>query len=239
MTAAFAMLSINGAGTLEEQIAAAFRSVKALLDARNFTAAAARLKGLRSSVLRPVLEKILGSAGTANAQSVTLDQLLGIVQGSLKQIPPAALDIMKAQQGFKAGKWDPKKQPKSMYIGNKVHQAIAERYILENPGDVVFTNDISMGQILKDGFRAASSALSAKQKAMQPDILNVTKRHLYEIKPEKLVADAVIERDIYMTVFETAGVPIERGPMTAPGANGVVVVEPPEATRCTIRHCPV
>ncbi len=180
---------------------------------------------LKGATLKGVLEKILGAAGKATAKSVTLEQLTGIVQGSLKQIPPAAAEVMRGIKGFKAGEWKPKaKQPKGMYVGSKVHEKIAERYERQNPSDLVFSNSIPMSSIFKKGFDLDSTklALSSKQLGLKPDILNVTKKHLYEIKPEKQIANAVIERDVYITVLETAGVPVERGPMNAPGANGVI-----------------
>ncbi len=203
-------------------IKAAYNAVKDLLDAGNFKGAAEALKQLKGATLKGVLERILGSAGKATSPSVTVEQLTGIVEGSLKQIGQAALDIMKGQKGFKAGKWEPKNQPKGMYVGSEIHRAIARRYTNLNPGDAVFTNDISVGRILKDGFKINPKSLNAKEAGLQPDIFNVTKKHLYEIKPENLIANAVIERDVYTSTFANAGVTVQHGPMTALGANGVV-----------------
>ncbi len=222
MTAAFAMLSMSGVGTLEEQIKVAYQTVRAMLDSGNFKAAAKFLEGLKVNVLKPVLEKILGASGNVT-RSITLNQLTDIVRGGMRQIGQAALNAMKAVPGFKAGKWDPPGNQKGgFYIGNAIHASIAERYRRFNLGDSIQTNHISLGAILKDDFSLNSSKLSTAQRRLQPDILNVTKRHLYEIKSEKQIANAVIERDIYLEALNLAGAKIIGGPSTAPGANGVV-----------------
>ncbi len=217
----------NAQGLLEQSnaIQVAYDAIKALLDVGDFKAAAEALQKLKGQTLKGVLEKILGSAGKATSSSVTLEQLTSIVQGSLKQIGRAALEIMKGQKGFKAGEWKPKpNEPKGMYIGSDIHKRIAERYQKENIGNRVFTNSISMSSIFRDGFKLDPTKLplNVQQLALKPDILNVTKKHLYEIKPENQIANAVIERDVYVAAFQLAGVPITHGPQMAPGANGVV-----------------
>jgi hypothetical protein len=200
----------------------AYSAIKAMMDSGNFQAAVEALKKLPAGVLRDVLEKILGSAGNTT-KSVTVQQLTDMLQGGLKQIPKAAAEAMRAARGFKAGAWNPKpKEDPGMYIGNTVHAAIARAYVGANFADRVVTNQTPIKSILQKEFAKDFKGLSDREQRLMPDIVNVTQKHLYEIKPESQVANAVIERDLYWGVFQAAGVNVARGPQTAPGVNGVV-----------------
>lgn len=220
----------QGAEVLEvaagnKEVEAAFKVIKGMMDSGNFKAAAEAIQKLKGATLKGVLEKVLGAAGKAASSTVTLDQLTQMVEGSLKQIPKAALDVMRNAKQFKGGKWEPKpNQPKDMYVGTEVHDKIAAEYSRKNPADIVVDNYTPMASLLGKQFGkdVKNLPLSAKERLLKPDIVNVTKKHLYEIKPEKHIANAVVERDVYITLFETAGVEMERGPQNAPGANGVV-----------------
>ncbi len=204
------------------EIATAIKTVMRYIESQNFEGAARFLKALPKKILVIVLEKVLGKAPKFSASKITAEQLADILKGTLAKIPKSLLDTFNKMKSFKAGKWNPKGNiDKGAYIGTEVHKAIAEKYVLSNPGDKVFGNYSSLSSIL-EFFPGSNIAALAEKARLKPDILNVTKRHLYEIKPETNATAAVLERDMYVELFKLAGVDIERGPSGAPGTSGVV-----------------
>ncbi len=74
------------------------------------------------------------------------------------------------------------------YIGIEAHNTIALVYDQAHPGDRTFYNTIEMSTILRDAKRMGqvktADALTEKELGLKPDITrNLTKHHLYEIKP--------------------------------------------------------
>lgn len=204
------------------EIAKAYAAVMRFIDAQDFEGAAKFLKTLPKKILTPVLEKILGKAPKFSAVKIIADQLTDILKGSLARISQSLLDKFNKMKSFKAGKWEPKgKIDPGAYIGTEVHKAIARAYADNNPGDRVIQNYSPISTIL-EFFPGSNVAALADKARLKPDILNITKRHLYEIKPETNATAAVLERDMYVELFKLAGVEIERGPSDAPGTSGVV-----------------
>jgi hypothetical protein len=205
------------------EITTAVQAVMRYIESQNFEGAARFLKTLPKKILIVVLEKVLGKAPKFSASKITAEQLADILKGTLAKIPKSLLDTFNKMKSFKAGKWEPKGNiDKGAYIGTEVHKAIALKYEQSNLGDDVITNYKSVGTILKKNFPGSNVAALGDKAGLKPDILNVTKRHLYEIKPETNATAAVLERDMYVELFKLAGVDIERGPSDAPGTSGVV-----------------
>jgi Domain of unknown function (DUF4157) len=86
----------------------------------------------------------------------------------------------------------PGKQPAPLYRGNEAHKAIAKYYEGKHKGETVVSNDRPMKSILKilerEGHAVGRSRLVEQERNLRPDILNVTRLCLYEIKPEGAAA---------------------------------------------------
>ena len=129
---------------------------------------------------------------------------------------------------FGPGLWAPGQIPIGFYIGNAAHIGIAAYYTMSHIGEVVFTNFFSVGSILRQisssslGTRVAPpTGPSPADLDGEPDIANMTLRHLYEIKPEGSEALALTEALEYQAAFAMSGIPMELGPTMDPGVNGV------------------
>jgi hypothetical protein len=219
-------LETTGPAILESaspEVEQAYQAVMRHIKAQDFEGAAKLLKALSANLGKAVLEKILGKAPKTSFIKLTAEQLMDILKSSLGKIPKAVLDMFNKMKPMKGSKeFNANGRDEGAYIGTEVHKEIAKNYQFENPADSVITNYVSISTILKERFPSADVSAVGKGTLKKPDILNVTKRHLYEIKTEASATAAVIERDEYIEWFKLAGVAIERGPSDAPGANGVV-----------------
>ena len=140
------------------------------------------------------------------------------------------------------GQWIP------YYLGNSAHVGIATVYRFAHDGDEVFTNSISVQSILgaftgdMNG-QANPDALSGRQLRSRPDIANMTRNHLYEIKSWRGRSQGRREAKAYQRAFRAAGVPMSLGPTTEPGTSGMIpapagafVFSAPEAGVITYRY---
>jgi len=120
--------------------------------------------------------------------------------------------------------WAPGKQWPGYYIGNSAHKEIGAYYAEAHGGEDVFLNQISIGKILRTGLfpNVNADALSKTQLGLEPDILNATRREIYEIKSTNYYGVGVIQRDLYISLFHKAGVMIKPGPTADPGVNGIL-----------------
>jgi hypothetical protein len=125
--------------------------------------------------------------------------------------------------------WNPPgNQPRGLYVGNEAHNAIAKTYRAAHPGDQVFINAVPISGILKlltnlvekNGTKANADALAEDELARRPDIANLTRRHLYEIKPTAAQAEASAKARMYLAIFQKAGVEMTLGPTAEPGTEG-------------------
>ena len=118
-------------------------------------------------------------------------------------------------------KWAPPgEQPGSFYVGISAHERIARRYVDSHPGDVVFTNHTAISSILK-GFGRGAVATGGDEN-LKPDIVNVPRKHLYEIKPAHAAAAGAAKAATYLAVFRAAGVPMQLGPVGERGTFGML-----------------
>lgn len=128
--------------------------------------------------------------------------------------------------GVAMGPWNPGRMPVPFYIGNSAHIAIAAEYAGLHRADAAFYNFSPISAILAAaaalGLTINPLALRAAQLGLKPDIANITRRHLYEIKPAGSQSLAAAEARLYMLAFAAAGLPMALGPTSEPGTSGTV-----------------
>jgi hypothetical protein len=144
------------------------------------------------------------------------------LQPSTSDIIVASLSSSNLVSVIKADPWNPPgQQPPNFYIGNVAHQKIARYYGAVNKNDRVYTNFISIGAIVYE-HGGDNRRITDQEARLKPDIANITKQHLYEIKPHtqnKLAAQTVGR---YRQILNRGGIQIDFGPINAPGTGGVV-----------------
>lgn len=124
------------------------------------------------------------------------------------------------------GPWAPPgDQPGGYYIGNEVHKAIAIQYEGAHGSDVVRSNYYPMSSILRilredHGHTPNDAALSNAERDMRPDIVNLTRLHLYEVKPATAQALGAATAALHVGVFGRAGIAMQLGPTGEPGTEG-------------------
>ena len=127
------------------------------------------------------------------------------------------------------GPWAPPgEQPIPLYIGNEAHKGIASSYRAAHPGEPIASNTTPMGTILEtlrkmfasEGQKVTKGALSDDELGLMPDITNLTRLHLYEIKPLAAEAEAAAKAATDVGLFAKAGVTVALGPTTEPGVEG-------------------
>lgn len=123
------------------------------------------------------------------------------------------------------GPWAPPgDQPIPFYIGNEAHKAIARSYKAAHGNDDVHANTSPLRRIFHDlalrGRSANAGALNDGELALMPDIANLTRLHLYEIKPLAAQPLGAAKAKMYLGLFARAGVAITLGPMGEPGTSG-------------------
>ncbi len=120
----------------------------------------------------------------------------------------------------------PGDQPIPFYIGNEAHKGIADNYKAAHGNDDVRANTSPLWKILRDlalqGRPANAEALSDGERALMPDIANLTRLHLYEIKPLAAQPLGAAKAKMYLGLFARAGVAMALGPMGEPGTAGGV-----------------
>ncbi len=128
-----------------------------------------------------------------------------------------------------AGRWAPPgNQPIPFYVGNEAHGAIASHYEAVHTAENVAFNTTPISAVLQElSIRGIGSMENVDAKAigdhaMRPDIMNLTTREIYEIKPvgAESVAAALVAR--HVKTFARAGVEMTPGRMNAAGTTGVV-----------------
>jgi hypothetical protein len=128
-----------------------------------------------------------------------------------------------------SGPWAPPgEQPIPFYIGNEAHKGIAQNYRAAHPGEPIASNTTPMGTILEtlrkmrasEGQTVDKGALSDGELDVAPDITNLKRLHLYEIKPLAAEAEAAAKAAMYVGLFAKAGVTVALGPTTEPGVEG-------------------
>jgi len=70
------------------------------------------------------------------------------------------------------------------------------------------------------GTNADASPLAQEELARRPDIANMSRRHLYEIKPAAAQAEASAKARVYLDIFQRAGIEMTLGSPVEPGTSG-------------------
>ncbi len=125
------------------------------------------------------------------------------------------------------GPWEPPgNQPIPFYLGNQIHDVIGEEYKSKHPGDEVMLNYFPITSILnrflRHGVLSHPENLTEVEKNGKPDIVNLNRRHLYEIKPKNRISEGVAEASLYALAFAKAGVVVTLGSTSEPGTSGVL-----------------
>lgn len=143
--------------------------------------------------------------------------------------PTAAAVTGDAPAPVEPGPWAPPgEQPIPLYIGNAAHAGIALSYQNAHLGETVATNTSPLKSILEairklhgaDGQKVDKSSLADDDLGLRPDITNLTRLHLYEIKPLAAQAAGAAKAATYVSLFAKAGVTVALGPTTEPGVEG-------------------
>lgn len=158
----------------------------------------------------------LGEEKTGPEMTATTHVLQGAGMGS-RAMPPS----------IGPGKWNlPGDQDPAFYIGSEAHIAIALVYDEAHPGDITFYNTREMATILRSAQRMGQvknpDELTDKQMGLKPDITNLSKHHLYEIKPVDQQGLGRTQMMLYLSLFNAAGVPMTPGPTTEDGTMGAI-----------------
>lgn len=165
----------------------------------------------------------MGQGENADAIMEGVSALMEAQRGLQTADPTAMAGITAA---ITPGPWGPPgNQPIPYYIGNQAHVGIAAAYAAVHLGDLAFYNFHPMSTILDAwvntmGNKANPGALKAGKLGLKPDIANLTRTHLYEIKPKGSEGLARAEARMYQGLFATAGLPMSLGPATEPGTSG-------------------
>jgi hypothetical protein len=121
-----------------------------------------------------------------------------------------------------AGPWEPPgNQPIPLYIGTKVHDNIAQYYLSHHDRDSVYTNYITIAKIFERE-KLDFGNLTPSGGGLKPDIANMTKFHLYEIKTVAEQQKGLKEVKDYQKHFRNGGVSMDLGSTTEPGSYGIV-----------------
>lgn len=118
----------------------------------------------------------------------------------------------------------PGKQPAPLYRGNAAHRAIAQHYADKHKGDIVISNFTPVASILdvleQQGHAVDRSRLTEQELNRRPDILNITRLCLYEIKPEGAAGAGQSQAALYTSILSKGGVAAALGPPNDPGTAG-------------------
>lgn len=145
-----------------------------------------------------------------------------------EMLPQAVMGALgKAPAPIEPSPWTkPPDQPGSLYIGNEAHKGIAGQYRNAHRGEAVFINNVKVTKILERaadyGHSLNPGALSADEHARMPDILNLSKLYLYEIKPEAYAAEGKAKLALYLGIFGKAGLALSPGPSQDAGTSGAL-----------------
>ncbi|MFF4346163.1 DUF4157 domain-containing protein [Streptomyces sp. NPDC001530] len=177
-----------------------------------------------SPSLREHLLDMMLSVRTGVTMAVAAEGLATLMSMSAPELNPGLAGVRGA---VAPGPWAPPgKQPIPFYIGMAAHIGIAAEYRLQHPTDVVQTNFTPMDNLFRQlalmGHRPTPGRLTPEDIGLMPDIANLTRLHLYEIKPLSLAALARREAQMYRGLFIAGGIPMTLGPQGEPGTFGAV-----------------
>jgi hypothetical protein len=181
-----------------------------------------------------LLKQVLTATGRADMIPLIVEGTTALTESEaalaaqpVQEVDPSAANIAPTMAGVTPGPWNPPgKQPIGYYLGLSAHVAIAAVYAAAHPTDEAFYNVVSVATIVaaarRLGLSVGRNRAGRIQAAMEPDIANLTRLHLYEIKPATLQALGKSEAALYVAAFAAAGLPMALGPTGEPGTSGVI-----------------
>jgi hypothetical protein len=147
--------------------------------------------------------------------------------GAGAQGTPAGAGATVTPHPVEPGPWAPPgEQPIPLYIGNEAHAVIARWYRAAHTGDRMRFNNIAIATLLTNlgemEHQTQPANLTEEELGLEPDITNLTRLHLYEIKPLAAQGQGAAEAALYLGLFKKAGVAMTLGPVGEPGTSGGV-----------------
>ena len=142
--------------------------------------------------------------------------------GGASDAQPARPVLAMNDGGIGPGPFEPGGQPVSCYVGNEVHRAIGRFYRLLHRTDDVFLNMSPISRILDFAKLPLPRGTPREVLAARPDIVNLTRRHVYEIKPLGQSDAALTQVVRYQKYLRRVGLPMSPGPVGEPGTAGVL-----------------
>jgi hypothetical protein len=151
----------------------------------------------------------------------------GGLGGARPQGAPATTGATAEPPPVEPGPWAPPgEQPIPLYIGNEAHAVIAGVYKAAHVGHEIEVNDTAIARLLKIlgemMHEAKPGKLTDAELGLKPDITNLTRLHLYEIKPLTAQGLGAAQAALYLGLFRKVGVAMTLGPMGEPGTSGSV-----------------
>jgi len=198
-------------------------------------AAGAELDQIPEDQQLEVFEYILNQKGASMSATTLMEGVVAMREGEAAgdTAPaggnsggaPMAAATTGAPPSVEPGPWAPPgEQPIPFYIGNEAHRGIARNYVAAHAGDRVASNTVSLAtsfRIFRElGQTPNAGALNSDELGLMPDIANLSRLHLYEIKPLAAQGLGAAKATIYLGLFARAGVAMTLGPTNEPGTEG-------------------
>ena len=157
-----------------------------------------------------------------------LEGVIAMESAGVPRSEPAAAGITSpgpAPAPIEPGPWHrPGDQPTPFYIGNEAHRWIGLHYGNHHKGETIALNHTPVSSILKRlrraGHRPNAEGLSKSDLALRPDILNLSRLCVYEIKPAAAASVGAAQAALYIGTLARAGITVSLGPSADPGARG-------------------
>ena len=181
-----------------------------------------------------ILAKVLSRRGVAATVQQVRDGMAALLETAAAAEAASGDDfidddnpsVAPMMAGVAVGPWSPGRMPIPFYIGNSAHVAIAAGYAGLHSSDAAFYNFTPIAAILQAaaalGIPVSPIAITAAQLGLKPDIANISKLQLYEIKPVTLQRVGRAEAALYILALNSAGLPILPGPVDEPGTAGTI-----------------
>lgn len=217
------------------------RSAASAIDKEQIKLASGAIDKIPQDQQLQVFEFLLGQRGSQVAAAMLMEGVVALIESEVtargqdsEQLSDQETEAISSGAVDTAGPaaieprpWDPERgKTGGLYIGQEAHKGIAETYRLAHPTDLVQDNSIPMSSLLKRlarmGHTVDAEALSKKDLGLKPDIANLSRLHLYEIKPHASQKVGAIEARMYMGLFHQAGIGMTLGPTNEPGTAGAI-----------------
>lgn len=141
---------------------------------------------------------------------------------------PSACDhLLREISGYRVpGRKLGSQMPWEFFLGNASHQLIAYIYETRHPTDKVYYNSQPIQKILREQRIGDWSRLSEDQRELRPDILNITAKELFEIKPANPegLQDGMLKLRIYLQALNQT-LPSDTGFSAGAQFEGEILVQ--------------